>query len=149
MEYDDRINNAINSVGASNLALGRNNPISLKSKEGYVYRITGMDQVEDIINCGFVRPKGYGSRRDKVGDKIYWSIGGKVCYFDKRPVLEAPLSKVQNGQIGAIPLDDLSGIWMFNEEENQYINKIEEIKNMFYQINQIDNNISASSIKHR
>ena len=149
MEYDDRINNAINSVGPCNLALGRNNPMSLKSKEGYVYRITGMDQVEDIINCGFVRPKGYGSRRDRVGDKIYWSIGGKVCYYDKRPVLEAPLSKIQNGQIGAVPLDDLSGIWIFNEEENQYINKIEEIKKLFYETNQMVNDTSLSSGRHR
>lgn len=124
---ENDFNNIINSVGSCNLSLGRDNPISLKTNEDFVYRITGMDQINDIINCGFVRPKGYGSRRDRVGDKIYWSIGGKVCYYDKRPVLEAPLSKIQDGQIGPIPISDLSAIWLFDEQQNKYINKIDLI----------------------
>ena len=131
MENEGRINHVINSVGPCNLSLGRNNPMSLKSNEGFVYRITGMDQINDIINCGFVRPKGYGTRRDRVGDKIYWSIGGKVCYYDKRPVIEAPLSKVQDGQVGAISINDLSAIWLFDEEQNKYINKLDMIYRLY------------------
>ena len=130
MDDVERINNVKNSVGPCNLTLGKDNPISLKSKVGYAYRVTGMDQIEDIINCGFVRPKGYGARREKRGDIIYWSEGGKVYYYDKRPVLEVPLDKVHDGQIGAISIDDLSAIWLFNEDSNSYINRIVEIKAM-------------------
>ena len=135
MENNDRINDVINSVGPCNLSLGRNNPMSLKSNEGFAYRITGMDQIEDIINSGYVRPKGYGNRRDRVGDKIYWSIGGKVCYYDKRPVLEVPLSKVHDGQIGAIPITDLSAIWLFDDKENKYLNKLDIIYALYLENN--------------
>lgn len=131
MENDDRINSVINSVGTSGLAIGRNNPMALKSKEGYAYRVTGMDQIEDIINCGFVRTKGYGSRRERVGEVVYWSIGGKVCYYDKRPVIEVPLDKVYDGQIGAVSIDDLSAIWLFDEAQNSYVNKIADIRSLY------------------
>lgn len=131
MDDVDEINNAENSVGSCEMALGRNNPISLKSKDGYAYRVTGMDQNEDIINCVFFRPKGFGARRENRGDIVYWSEGGKVCFYDKGPVIEVPLDKVQDGQIGAVHIDDLSGIWLFNEEANSYINNINEIKAMY------------------
>ncbi len=128
--YSD-LYNVKNSVAPCNLSLGKDNPISLKSKEGYAYRVTGIDQINDIINCGYVRPKEYGVRGQNHGDIIYWSIGGNVCYYDKRPVLEISLSKVHDGQIGAIPLDDLSGIWIYDEITNSYVNKIENIKSLY------------------
>ena len=58
MADDDRIKNVTNSVGPCDMAIGKDNPMSLKSKDGFAYRVTGMDQIEDIINCGFVRSKG-------------------------------------------------------------------------------------------
>lgn len=117
--------NVINSVGTG-FGLGKDISYALSTSENSVYRVTGMDQIEDIVNCGYVRPKGYGKRRERVGDKIYWSTGGKNLYFyDKRPVLEAPGDRVIDGQIGAIPLEDLEGIWIFDEENNKYINNIE------------------------
>ena len=56
--------------------------------------------------------------------------GDKLFYYDKRPVLEAPADKVIEGQIGAIPLADLTSIWYFSEEENKYVNIIEYIKEL-------------------
>ena len=128
----DRINDAINNVGPG-FSLGKNINNALKTSEEYVYRVCGMDQVEDIINCGYVRPKGYGSRRDRVGDKIYWSIGNDhLFYYDKRPVLQAPREKVQQGQVGAIPLEDLCAVWLFDEITNSYVNKLDYIQELYF-----------------
>ena len=122
------IANARNSVGPG-FGPGADNPISLHTLETSVYRVTGMHQIQDIIDCGYVRPKGYGSRADRVGDKLYWSQGGsKLYYHDKRPVIEASADKVTDGQNGAISINDLSAIWMFDEQQNKYVNRLEQIK---------------------
>ena len=129
MDYN-LIANAKNSVGPG-FCPGANNPISLHTLETSVYRVTGMNQIQDIIDCGYVRPKGYGGRANRVGDKIYWSQGGsKLYYHDKRPVIEASTDKVKDGQIGAISINDLSAIWMFDEQCNKYVNRLEQIKQL-------------------
>lgn len=129
MDYN-LIANAKNSVGPG-FGPGANNPISLHTLETSVYRVTGMNQIQDIIDCGYVRPKGYGSRADRVGDKIYWSQGGsKLYYHDKRPVIEASTDKVKDEQIGAISINDLSAIWMFDEQQNKYVNRLDQIKQL-------------------
>lgn len=120
---DDRIETTRNRVFVQELAFGKNDPIAMKTNDNYVYRVTGMDQVEDIIISGYARSK------EKVmgGHKkeLFWTRGGeKLFYYDKRPVLEAPYIKVQDGQMGAIPLEDLTAIWIFNEKENKYVNCI-------------------------
>ena len=89
-----------------------------------MYRKTGMHQIKEIINTGYVRAK----EKVKGGhtNELFWTRGGdKLFYWDKRPVLEAPYTKVQDGQMGAIPLEDLTAIWIFNEKENRYVNCIE------------------------
>ena len=128
----ERIKDVKNSVGKG-FSFGKSVPISLHTDSNKVYRVTGIDQIEDIIECGYVRPKGYGSRRERVGDKIYWSQGGSsLYYFDKRPVLESTINKVKDGQLGAIPIDDLTAIWIFDNNENKNINNLENIKNLYY-----------------
>lgn len=145
MEEMERIIYAKNSVGPG-FGPGKNIPNALKTNETSVYRVTGIDQIQDIIDCGYVRPKGYGVRRENVGDIIYWSIGGKNLYYhDGRPVLEAPIDKVQNGQIGAIPIDNLTGIWIFDKNQNKYVNNIELIRNAYNQMHQ-EQNISGIRI---
>ena len=93
--------------------------------------------MEDIPDQAPVEmnPKEWGGTgRERVGDIIYWSIGGKSLYYhDKRPVLEAPRDKVQDGQIGAIPLTDLTGIWIFDEEQAKYVNNLEVVLNAYYE----------------
>lgn len=126
---DDRIQSTKNRVFVQEIPIGKNNPISLKTNSDYVYRVTGMNQIEDILNTGYVRSK----EVVKGGHKkeLFWSRGGEnLFYFDKRPVLEAPYSKVQNGQIGAIPIEDLTAIWMFNNEENKYVNCLDYYINL-------------------
>ena len=124
---EELITKAVNSVGPG-LSFGTANDDSLITNNNHVYRVTGMDQIVDIIECGYVRPKGFGNRSKRVGHKIYWSIGGEgVHYDDKRPVLEAPKDKVVDGQEGSIPITDLSAIWMYNGEENRYCNRLKDI----------------------
>lgn len=123
-----------NSVGRG-FSLGKNNPIALHTDSYHVYRVTGMDQIEDIIECGYVRPKGYGSRRERVGDKVYWSIGGELNYFDKRPVLESTIENVRDGQIDPVYLDDLTAIWMFDETENKYVDRLDYVKELYKERN--------------
>ena len=55
MEEIDRVATTINRVVPSPLAIGRDDPTALATKEGFVYRETGYNQIEDIINCGYVR----------------------------------------------------------------------------------------------
>lgn len=121
---DDRIETTRNRVFVQELAFGKDSPIAMTTNNNYVYRVTGMDQVEDIIISGYARSK------DKVkgghNNELFWTRGGdKLFYYDKRPVLEVPYTKVKDGQMGAISLEDLTAIWIFNEKENRYVNCIE------------------------
>ncbi len=128
----DRINNCKNSVGPGGMGLGKNNAHALPTKSTSVYRTTGFGQIADIINCGHVRTKGYGSRAKRVGEIVYWSLGGeKLFYYNKRPILESTIEKVKDGQIGAIPIDDLEAIWIFNENEERYENQLSVIKKLY------------------
>lgn len=87
---DDRIESTRNRVFTWELAFGKDSPIAMKTNDNYVYRVTGMHQVEDIITSGYARSK------DKVkgghNNELFWTRGSdKLFYYDKRPVLEAPL----------------------------------------------------------
>ena len=104
-------------------------PRTLKAKDTSVYLKTGMHQIKEIINTGYVRAK----EKVKGGhtNELFLTRGGdKLFYWDKRPVLEAPADKVIEGQMGAIPLDDLTAIWIFNEKENRYVNCIEYYRSL-------------------
>ena len=121
----------VNSVGKG-LGLGKNVQYALHTDEFHVYRVTGMDQIEDIIDSGCVRPKGYGRRQQRVGNKIYWATGGPSLYYiDKRPVIESTIENVCDGQIGTISIDDLSAIWIFDENENKYVDNLDYIKSLY------------------
>ena len=124
---DDRIESTRNRVFIRDLAFGKNAPIAMKTNDNFVYRVTGMDQVEDIINTGYVRSKA--KVKGGHNNELFWTRGGdKLFYYNKMPVLEAPHTKVQDGQMGAIPLEDLTAIWIFNDQENRYVNCIEYYK---------------------
>lgn len=121
---DDRIETTRNRVFVQELAFGKDSPIDMKTNDNFVYRVTGMDQVEDIIISGYARSKG--KVKGGHNNELFWTRGGdKLFYYNKRPVLEAPYTKVKDGQMGAISLEDLTAIWIFNEKENKYVNCIE------------------------
>ena len=140
MEDNERIMNCRNSV-AEGFSPGKDNPYALHTNNYHVYRITGINQLKDIIKCGYVRPKGYGKRSERVGLVVYWSIGNdKLHYVDKRPVLEASIDKVKNNQIGAISIDDLTAIYIFDEDKQQYLNYLDYFKKLHYYLNNNNNN---------
>ena len=131
MEEDERITSARNRAFETNdgMALGKNLPNAMPTKASSVYRITGFNQLKDILATGYVRPK-EGKLKGGHQNEVFWSKGSdKLYYYDSsRIVLEAPIQLVQNDQIGAIPLSDLCGIWQFNEETGAFENRVD-----FYQ----------------
>lgn len=126
---DLRISNAINRVFYSDgLGIGRSNPISLHTNPSSIYRVTGNSQIEDIIECGFIRPK-IGKVKGGHSNEVFWSIGGeKTFYYDKRPVLEVSVERIKDNQIGALSINDLSSIWIFDENQQKYVDNLEIIK---------------------
>ena len=58
-----------------------------------------------------------------------------MFYYDKRPVIETSVDTLKaDGQIGAISLDKLTGVWMFDEQQNKYVNNIQTIRNAYNQL---------------
>ena len=144
----DRITTAKNRVFYSDgLGIGRNNPVSLHTSTSSVYRVTGMDQLADIVNCGYVRPK---EGRVKGGheNEVFWSIGGeKTFYYNESPVIETSVDKVKNGQIGSLSLDDLSAIWVFDYEQNSYTDKIDFMKQIRETTKKSNSRISGEQMR--
>lgn len=104
------------------------NPNVFRTNEASVYRITGIDQITDIINCGYVRAK-EGKIKGGHENEVFWSVGGeKLNFVDERPILEASADAVKDGQIGALSLDDLSAVWIFNSETKKRENKLDILK---------------------
>lgn len=128
MNQDDLIKNSRNIVWGNTISIGRNNPISLHTKNTSMYRVTGFAQVKDIIYSGYVKPKAGKINGGKHG-VVYWSKGGDTLFFfDKRPVIEASLSCVAETDIGSLALDELEAIWIFDTSENSYQNRIGVVK---------------------
>ena len=124
MENIERVDITINRVAPSPSPIGRNDPTALATKEGFVYRETGYSQIEDIINCGYVR-----SNEKRKSNQVWWTSGGKNSFHvNKKPVLVASSSLVFNGCEGAISLDDLCEIWLYDEKLQKWNNKVEEIR---------------------
>ena len=129
----DRIKESKNRVFKNDLAFGKNILYAMATSSSSVYRVTGLDQIEDILLCGYVRPKN-GKLVGGHTNEIFWTKGGEnTFYYDKRPVLEVDQSKIKDGQLGAISLEDLKGIWLFDEKQNKYLNQIDYMKNLYYQ----------------
>ena len=140
-DFEAKLAQVRNNVGMG-FGIGKTIPYALKTQDNRVYRVTGFSQIKDIVECGYVRPKGYGVRQKKVGDVVYWSIGNsKLYYIDKRPVLEAPIEKVKPNQIGAIFIEDLSAIWIYDEKEGCYKNCLDYYKQLYYSTHLEDRNI--------
>lgn len=130
----ERINEVRNSIGKNDgVGLGKKNPISLHTDSKNAYRQTGFDQVEDIINTGYIRTKGYGVRAKNRGQIVYWSMGGeKLFYYDTtRVVLQVPINIIESKMNEALVLDDLTAIWVFDEKNNKYVNRLLEIKRSY------------------
>lgn len=119
-------------------AIGKNIANAMSTSDVSVYRITGMNQLKDILACGFVRPR-EGKLKGGHTNEVFWSIGSdKLYYYDfSRIVLEVPRSSIENDQIGALPFEELSGIWEFNKKTNRFENRIDFYKKVYDEVHQI------------
>lgn len=130
-EDNKRITSCKNRVFKSEFGLRYDdNPNVFRTNENSVYRITGIDQIADIINCGYVRSK-EGEVKGGHENEVFWSAGGdKLNFIDERPILETSIDTVKDGQIGALSLDDLTAIWVFDDESGKRENKLNTIKDI-------------------
>lgn len=126
---DRRIDNAKNRVFKTEIGLRYdNNSNVFRTNEESVYRITGISQIVDIVNSGYVRPK-EGKLKGGHENEVFWSQGGhNLNYVDERPIIEASIDSVQDNQIGALSLDDLSAVWIFNPDTKKRENKLDVLK---------------------
>lgn len=134
MEDDTSITTARNRVFETKdaLSIGSDVSYALHTRETSIYRITGMNQLKDILLCGYVRPR-LGKLKGGHINEVFWSKGSNKLYYRNKYgiILEVPSNKLSDNQIGAIPFDDLIGIWQFNDKINRYENKIEFYRKIF------------------
>lgn len=124
------------------------NPNVFRTDESSVYRITGIDQIADIINCGYVRSK-EGKVKGGHENEVFWSAGGdKLNFIDERPILETSADTVKDGQIGALSLDDLTAVWIFDSESGKRENKLNTIK-IIKEVMGKDEQISAEELSKK
>lgn len=128
MENIERIASSINRVAPSVSPIGRNDPTALSTKEGFVYRETGFNQIQDIIECGYVR-----ANEHRKSNQVWWTKGGSNSFHvnKKRPVLVASSDVVIDCKEGATSLDDLTEIWIYDEATQTWNNRINDIKTMY------------------
>lgn len=134
MDETIRITNARNRVfeTANGIAIGKNIPHALRTKENCVYRVTGMNQIQDILDCGFVRPRS-GKVNGGHENEVFWSKGSdKLFYYNQSSVVLETLSKnMKDNQIGALPFEYLTGIWQYNDAKNAFENKIDFYRKVY------------------
>lgn len=148
-ENDERITSCKNRVFKSEFGLRYDdNPNVFRTDENSVYRITGIDQIVDIINCGYVRSK-EGKLKGGHENEVFWSAGGdKLNFVDERPILETSAETVKDGQNGALSLDDLTAVWIFNSENGKRENKLDVIKDIKNSMNK-DEQISVEELNKK
>lgn len=128
MENIDRVRTSINRIAPSFSQVGKNDPTALSTKEGFAYRETGTPQINDIIECGFVR-----SNPLRKSNQVWWTYGGKNSFHvnKNKAVLVARTDVVGDCSTGAISIDDLFEIWFYDESTGQWHDRLNEIKTMY------------------
>ena len=146
---NERITNCKNRVFETKLGPRyEGNPNVFRTNEKSVYRITGMNQITDIVNCGYVRPK-EGKLKGGHENEVFWSVGGdKLNFIDERPILETSVEAVKDGQIGAVSLKDLTGIWVVDKGSGKRENMLESVKRVRESMGK-DEKISADDLTKR
>ena len=134
----DRIFSAKNSiVDGSTTLMQITKESALHTNPNHVYRVTGNNQLNDIINTGYVRPRGTKAKGSGALNQVYWTRGHEKVNYDLpvglsgKVVLEVPIEKISDGQIGAISLDDLSGIWKYDKKTGKNINIIDQVRKLY------------------
>ncbi len=129
-----RVNDAINRVHPKPAAsVGRNNPKSLHTVSTSTYRSTGESQIQDIIHTGYIRPKA-GKVAGGHRGEVFWSLGGEDLFYIPQTassILEVSSDKVKDGQVGALGIDDLQAIWTFDEKQQKYVDRLDDVKRQY------------------
>ena len=143
MENDERIQNARNRVFETKEgpAPGKNLEHSMRTIPISIYRSTGMNQLKDILACGYVRPR-EGKLKGGHQNEVFWSRGSKKLYYYNKDaiILEVPIEHLEDNQIGAVSFEELSGIWQYNSETNRFENRIDFYRRVYDETHDIENN---------
>ncbi len=135
---EERVDNVRNRVFEHGIAVGKNLEQSMSTDSEHIYRRTGMNQIKDIIKTGYIRPKPVVKGGHKL--EVFWTHGGeKLFYFSGEPVLEVLTSSVKDGQIGALTIQDLTAVYIFDYDLNRYVNRLDEILGLYNNVD-LDNN---------
>ena len=79
---NERIDDARNRVFNDSLGVGKDCPYKLTTDNLHIYRKTGFNQIADIVNTGYVRPKE--KVRGGHHKEVFWSQGNdKLFYYNK------------------------------------------------------------------
>ena len=116
-------NRVFNQTG---LGFGKNNPGALHASDsGSVYRITGEDQITDLLSSGFVRPKQSGKVKGGRTNEVHWSTGDdNLYYYDGRPVIEVKTSNISENS--PVTSDDIKAL--YRKVNGEYIDVWPNIK---------------------
>ena len=97
----------------------------------YATRITGQQQIDDIVQSGLVRskPPGAKAKGGRTG-VTHWSQGRESLVYDwggnpNSYIIKAP-SKNLDGRSGGIPIDELEGIYVYRD--GQPTNILDDIR---------------------
>lgn len=138
MEERDRIKDVINRVVPSISPIGKDDPTALSTSEGFAYRETGFSQINDIIETGFVR-----ANDKRPSNQVWWTLGGSNSFHvNKKPILVASTNAVQDLRTGAVSINDLVEIWIYDEQSQTWNNKINDIRTMYAQKHPVQEQIN-------
>lgn len=104
----------------------------MHTNEDSTYRQTGISQISDIIDTGYVRANSAYDNNEAKKNRIWWTQGSNKLHYkpDPRAILEISSDKISEGQIGAVSLDDLSHIWVYDDEQSKYVDVIDKVKEL-------------------
>lgn len=95
------------------LGLGKSNPNRFQTMPGNAYRITGREQIDDMVASGYVRPRA-GKMRGGRSNEVHWAEGqDKLVYTDTDRFILQSKPSIDN-TTKALRTKDLDAVWQFN-----------------------------------
>ena len=95
------------------LGLGKNNPNRFQTMPGNAYRITGREQIDDMVSSGYVRPRA-GKMKGGRSNEVHWAEGqDKLMYTDTDRFILQSKPSIDN-TTKALRTKDLDAVWQFN-----------------------------------
>lgn len=126
----DRETNTVNKIFDNTVGIA--SETGFKSEEGKIYRATKQNQIDDIIESGYIRPKEGKMRGGKEGE-VHWASGNDNLKYsaDDKYILETDNSKFSENNKGALNIHSLSAVWKFNKENGKWEDVLPDIKEKY------------------